>query len=155
MHGRVCWFSRTTPSATSARFSPSMGMRSATVPMAAKSVNSSMGMRSATVPMAAKSVNSRHRCGWPKRPPSACTTFRATPAPASTALLQSLPHFGSVSGTPSGTASPGSWWSVMASPKPAATISAASFLQEMPQSTVTMNWGLHSQARLRAASVSA
>ena len=38
MHGRGAAFMRAMPSETSARFSPRMGMRSATVPSVAKSV---------------------------------------------------------------------------------------------------------------------
>ena len=38
MQGRGCWFICARPSATSARFSSRMGMRSATVPSVAKSV---------------------------------------------------------------------------------------------------------------------
>ena len=90
MHGRGAWLMRRKPSATRARFS------------------SRMGMRSAMVPSVAKSVYWRHRCGLPKRPPSACTILSATPTPARMALGQAGSRFGSATGTPSGTRSEGS-----------------------------------------------
>ena len=43
----------------------------------------------------------------------------------------------------------------MAKPKPASTMAAASCLQEMPQSTVTMKSGPSVHARTKAASESA
>ena len=90
MQGRGEVFMRRMPSATSARFSPRMGMRSA------------------TVPSVARSVNVRHRCGWPKRPPSTCTSLSATPTPARMELSHASSIFGSATGTPSGTRSIGS-----------------------------------------------
>ena len=69
------------------------------------------------------------------------------------ALSQFSSHFGSATGTSSGTRSTGSWWSVTARPTPAATMAAASALQAMPQSTVTMKSGLSVRARAKAASV--
>ncbi len=66
-----------------------------------------MGMRSATVPRVARSTRSSHMLGRPKRLPTACTTFRATPAPAKIELGLS-PHLGSTTGTPCGTRSEGS-----------------------------------------------
>ena len=137
MHGRGAAFMRAMPSDTRARFS------------------SRMGMRSATVPSVAKSEKSRHRCGWPRRPPSTCTSFRATPTPARMELGQFASHFGSATGTPSGTRSTGSWWSVIARPRPASTTAAASALQAMPQSTVTMKSGPNEHARVMAACDSA
>ena len=44
------------------------------------------------VPSVAKSVYWRHRCGLPKRPPSACTILSATPTPARMALGQAESH---------------------------------------------------------------
>ena len=135
IQGRGAVFMRRMPSATSARFSPCMGMRSA------------------TVPSVAKSVNVRHRCGWPKRPPSTCTSLSATPTPARMALSHASSILGSATGTPSGTKSAGSWWSVMARPTPARVMAAASTLQAMPQSTVTTNSGFSGRMRSNAAAV--
>ena len=87
MQGRGFVFMCARPSATSARFSPRMDMRSA------------------TVPSVAKSVYERHRCGYPMRAPRICTSLSATPTPARMELSHAGSSFGSATGTPSGTRS--------------------------------------------------
>ena len=114
--------------------------------------SSRMGMRSATVPNVAKSVKSRHRCGCPNDRPAPARAWGRRPRPPGWSSGHSGSHFGSATGTPSGTRSTGSWWSVMARPRPASTTAAASTLQAMPQSTVTMKSGPNEHARVMAAS---
>ncbi len=136
MHGRGFSLIRRRPSETSARFS------------------SRMGMRSATVPSVAKSMRVRHRFGWPKRAPSTCTIFKATPTPARMALGQSGSHFGSATGT-SGTRSDGSWWSVTTTCTPRSCSMRISSRHAMPQSTVTKKSGFACIRRSIAAGVMA
>ncbi len=68
-------------------------------------------------------------------------TLRATPTPASSREGQSGSILGSQTGTPWGTRSPGSWWSVTATSMPAASSSSHSLAEAMPVSTVTMRSG--------------
>ena len=69
--------------------------------------------------------------------------------------LGQSPIFGSHTGTPSGTRSDGSWWSVTMTSMPSATSCATSALHEMPQSTVTMTSGAKPLTRSMAGGVRA
>lgn len=115
--------------------------------------SSSNGTMSATVPIAARSASRRHASPRPRREHSAATSLSATPAPASSGNGYE-PSFGSVTGTPSGTRSPGSWWSVTTTSTPAARSWATSTAAETPQSTVTTRSGDAARMRFTECSVS-
>jgi hypothetical protein len=93
------------------------------------------------VPRVATSVYARHSFGSPLRRPSSCASFSATPAPASSRDTLCSSSLGSHTGTPSGTSSAGSWWSVTTTSIPWVLSQSTSALDAMPLSTVTMRSG--------------
>ena len=115
------WESSSSPSRTMVRFSPVIGITSATVPTAARSQYSA-----STSPS-------------PSGPLMAMASFRATPTPARPlqALGQSLRR-GSTTAWAAGRPLLHSWWSVMTTSIPRDRAQAVSSRAVMPQSTVTI-----------------
>ena len=122
MPTKSVWSREASPQETMVRFSPSIRMTSAMVPMAA------------SVQYRANRAFSR------SGPPSASTSFSATPTPAKylKGYGQSL-RWGSTTATARGSSSLHSWWSVMTTSMPIEAAKSTSSLPVMPQSTVIIN----------------